>query len=59
MEQYLYFLVGMICMLFFIKLILPHPKKQYLIPNIKNYNDITYIDEEGKIYKYELIEVKK
>lgn len=55
MEQYIYFLFGFIFMVIMIKIILPEPITFKLLPNLKNYNDITYIDEEGKLYQYELL----
>jgi hypothetical protein len=57
MEQYLYFLLGLIFMMIFLKMIIPFPIKEYLLPNINNYKDIVYIDDEGKIYQYELSEL--
>lgn len=55
MEQYLYFLLGIIFMMIFIKMIMPVPRKELLLPNLMNYKDITYIDDEGKLYQYELM----
>lgn len=55
MEQYIYFLFGFIFMIIMIKIIIPEPFTFRVLPNLKNYDDITYIDEEGKLYKYELL----
>jgi hypothetical protein len=58
MGQYIYFLIGMVIMFIIIKVIFPKPVTIKLHPNLKNYDDITYIDEEGKLYKYELYTIK-
>lgn len=55
MEQYLYFLLGIIFMMILIKMMLPVPIKKLLLPNLENYKDTVYIDDEGKIYQYELV----
>ena len=53
MERYAYFLIGIIISIVMIKIFVPKPITVKLHPNLKNYNDVTYIDEEGKlIYPY-------
>ena len=58
MKHYVYFLIGILLAFVIIKIILPNPITFKLNPTLKNYNDVTYIDEEGKLYKYELYTVK-
>ena len=55
MEQYIYFLFGILCMMAIIKMLLPAPKVVKLHPTLDNYKDVVYVDEVGKIYKYDLI----
>ena len=57
MEQYLFFLFGLVLVMILIKVIIPIPIKKYLLPNINNYKDIVYIDDEGKLYQYELVKL--
>lgn len=57
MEHYVYFLLGFIFMIIFLKFIIPHPVTQKLSPTLDNYKDITYIDENGTLYQYDLIGV--
>jgi hypothetical protein len=40
-----------------IKIIFPKPKTIKILPTHDNYKDITYIDESGKLYKYDLIKM--
>lgn len=54
MKPYIYLVFGMAFIMLIIKIIIPKPIMIKLLPNLSNYNDITYIDEEGKIYKYDL-----
>lgn len=54
MEQFIYFIIGMIMVILIIKIVVPKPLIMKLNPNLSNYRDITYIDEHGKLYRYEL-----
>ena len=42
-------------MMAIIKMLLPAPKVVKLHPTLDNYKDVVYVDEVGKIYKYDLI----
>lgn len=55
MKHYVYFLIGLILSIIIIKIIIPKPIIVKIFPTLANYDDIEYVDEEGKIYKYELI----
>lgn len=57
MMQLLYFLFGMFIIYTLIRYAFPKPLTIKIKPTIDNYNDITYVDETGKIYKYELVEM--
>jgi len=52
-----YFLIGFFISIFVIKLIFPKPKTIKISPTYDNYNDIVYVDEGGKLYKYDLVKI--
>lgn len=53
--NWIYFLSGIIISIIIIKILLPKPKEIKMLPTIQNCDDITYVDEEGKYYKYDLM----
>lgn len=57
MYDYICFISGIIISILVIKLLLPTPKQVKLYPNINNYKYITYVDEKGVLYKYELTKI--
>lgn len=57
MDSYIWLILGIITMIIFIKIILPSPKVEKIYPTLENYNNITYIDENGLLYKYDLVKV--
>lgn len=57
MNEFIYFLIGFVLIITFIKIILPNPMMIMLRPTIENYKDVTYVDDNGKLYKYELTKI--
>lgn len=57
MINYIYLVSGIIISIILIKLLLPIPKQIKIYPDLDNYKYITYVDEKGTLYKYELTKV--
>lgn len=57
MSSVICFIIGLIISIIVIKFIFPKPKTIKILPTYDNYNDITYVDESGKLYKYDLIKM--
>jgi hypothetical protein len=57
MLNYFSFVSGVIICIIAIKILLPNPKHIKIYPNVNNYKNITYVDENGILYKYELTKV--
>lgn len=58
MNHYVCFISGIICMIIILKMLIPQPIIKNVYPTLSNYKDITYVDDLGRTYKYELIKVK-
>jgi hypothetical protein len=57
MHILIYFLIGLVISIVLIKIIFPQPKIVKIHPTFDNYKDIVYVDENGKLYKYDLIKI--
>lgn len=57
MNHYVCFISGIICMIIILKLFIPQPIIKSVYPTLENYKDITYIDDLGKSYKYDLFQL--
>ncbi len=57
MDMFLYFIIGALIMAVIVKLIINEPINQKVAPTLDNYKNTIFIDEEGKLYKYELEEI--
>jgi hypothetical protein len=44
-------------MIIILKLFIPQPIIKSVYPTLENYKDITYIDDLGKSYKYDLFQL--
>lgn len=51
---WVYFLIGFIMTISLIKLLFPKPLIVRIVPTIENYENVLYIDEDKKIYKYDI-----
>lgn len=58
MHDILYFFVGILLSILIIKYVIPKQKVIRVLPSPENYNDTTYIDEDGVLYKYDIVEEK-
>lgn len=58
MHQIIYFIIGLLIAIVLIKIIFPTPTVIQVTPTLDNYDDITYIDDEGKLYKYEMSQIQ-
>lgn len=57
MNTMIYFVIGTLFSMTTVKILFRNPKIVKVYPTLENYNDIEYIDESGKIYKYDLIKL--
>ena len=53
-----YFFISLCFGFFLVYITTPKPKVIVKYPNLKNYNKLTYVDDNGVCYKYKPIEVK-
>lgn len=56
MFQLLFFILGIILSIIFVKLIFPKQKTIRVLPSPTNCSDIIYVDEDGVLYQYEITE---
>lgn len=59
MHVLFYFVLGIFLSFIFVKIIIPKQKIIRVIPTIDNYKDIVYVDENGVLYQYDMIELNK
>jgi hypothetical protein len=59
MHDILYFLIGILLSVLIIKYMIPSQKVIRVLPSPENYKDNTYIDEDGVLYKYDIVEEKQ
>lgn len=57
MHDIVYIIIGILLSIIIIKLLIPIPKEILIIPTHNNYDDLKYVDDEGKIYKYDMVSV--
>ena len=53
-----YFFISLCFGFFLVYITSPKPKIVVKYPNLKNYKELTYVDEKGVCYKYKPVEVK-
>lgn len=58
MHDAFFLILGIVLSFIFVKYALPSHKIIRVIPNIDNYKDIEYIDENDIVYKYDIEEIK-
>lgn len=59
MKSIIYFAFGLSFIIIIIKVLFKNPVTIKVYPTLSNYKDIIYVDESGKLYKYDLIIMQK
>jgi hypothetical protein len=56
MYPIIFFIIGLITSMIIIRILFPKKKQLHVLPSPTNYKDITYLDDDGVLYQYDIVE---